>query len=235
MKSKKFLTIVLILAALAAGVVIGVYIGRSTAADDSAPEEDTEASGDDAGSAAQSDVQEVVEGLLELFAAWDEFSSREIVAAEVEVSAEFGLFSISDDFEWERGYEDGVAVNHIEINGLSFDFTDDELTGESDESSVDPYALLALLYEVFLEGGISIEAADDGYLYSIELSKSQMEELVPALIPGAADMDIEYETGELIVVVADEVLDSVSISCGGSVGIWITEFGISLDAVMDFV
>ena len=170
------------------------------------------------------DAPALTDELLRLLAAWNALSAQETIAADISFAADFGLFTLSDEFRWTLGEDTSE-----ESSGS------DETNGSDAELSVDPEFILEMAYGVFLQGGITFSEDNDSHIYTIHLTSEQIEAIVQELVPDTAELDITYTDGVFEAVVTDDVFTSLSLSCGGSIPVLLIDISVSLDVTVTFV
>ena len=72
------------------------------------------------------------------------------------------------------------------------------------------------------------------YIYFVSLMCLSMEELLSVLAPDAADLDIDFSESKVAVTIEDDVVTKLTVSCGGSVKVLLTQASASVDADITF-
>ena len=94
--------------------------------------------------------------------------------------------------------------------------------------------LLDVVYLVCQNG--DFESTDDGgvYRYRVTIDSRSMDDLLAVLAPDAQDLDIDFTDSSVEVTIEDDVVTKLSISCGGSVKVLLTQASASVDAEITF-
>ena len=72
------------------------------------------------------------------------------------------------------------------------------------------------------------------YQYSVTMDSRSMEELLSVLAPDAADLDIGFSESKVAVTIEDDVVTKLTVSCGGSVKVLLTQASANVDADITF-
>ena len=184
----------------------------------------------------------ITEDLFRLLTGWSNLLHEDTLAADLDISVDCGPVVVKNALRYYRETIDGTAVNCINKSGLNIYFSDagSAVNANGDEAGDDARSLtgttklLDIVYLVCQNG--DFEASQDGetYTYKLTLDERSMDSLLEALAPDAAKLDITFEDCYAAVTLTDDTVSKLSVSCGGSVKVLLTQAGASITADITF-
>mgnify|MGYP007008500569 FL=1 len=135
-----------------------------------------------------------------------------------------------------------MAVNCINKSGLNIYFSDagTAVNANGDEAGDDAKALTGttklvdIIYLVCQNGDFELTQEGGTYTYKLTLDDQSMDEILAALAPDAEKLDITFENCYAEVTLTDDTVSKLSVSCGGSVKVLLTQAGASVTADITF-
>ena len=109
-----------------------------------------------------------------------------------------------------------------------------EASGEA-RSLTGTAKLLDSVYLVCQNGDFTSEQDGNTYRYRVALDSRSMDEILDVLAPDAAKLDIDFTDSTAGVTICDDVVTELTISCGGSVKVLLTQASASVTAEVHFV
>jgi len=176
------------------------------------------------------DGEDMTGALLRLLAAWTGLSSRETIAMELALSADCGPLALADTLQICTDRETGIG--YVEKDGRGLYFTPDKVcTAEGriltqSESSVESARLLGVAYLLLLNGDFRCQ----GDVYSLKLDQGGMEGFAYTIAPAAEGLNIQFKSGEIMLKLEGNNLESLSVSCTGAMDLLLTEVSVSIGA-----
>ena len=191
---------------------------------------------------ADGELPVITSDLFRLLDGWANLFARETLAADLDVSVDCGPVVVKNALRYYRQKVNGVTVNCINKSGLNIFFSDtgsavnadgEEATGEA-KSLTGTAKLLDVVYLVCQNGDFEVTHDGSTYQYSVTMDCRSMEELLSVLAPDAADLDIDFSESKVAVTIEDGVVTKLTVSCGGSVKVLLTQASASVDADITF-
>ncbi|MGM9589084.1 MAG: hypothetical protein ACI3V0_02790 [Faecousia sp.] len=162
--------------------------------------------------------------LVRLIEAWSHIRSQNPMAAEVALEGDCGPLGIQDCFQFYQWKLDDNLIWGAEKQGKILYFTKDAVcngegrTVSADEAKgLDAVKALDIAYRSFSSADFQCREAEDSYLYTVTLAQDGMKQIVDALFPQAGEMEISYGKGSIQLVICQEQIQSIQVTCGGSV------------------
>ena len=126
-----------------------------------------------------------------------------------------------------------VLTYFQEIYRSAVNANGEQATGEA-KSLTGTAKLLDVVYLVCQNGDFEMTHDGGTYQYSVTMDSRSMEELLSVLAPDAADLDIGFSESKGAVTIEDDVVTKLTVSCGGSVKVLLTQASASVDADITF-
>ena len=191
---------------------------------------------------AEDDLPVITDDLFRLLNGWSNLFARDALAADLDVSVDCGPVVVKNALRYYRQTIDGVSVNCVNKSGLNIFFSDagSAVTSGGDEASDDAKSLtgttklLDIIYLVCQNGDFTSEGADGEYRYAVALDSRSMDAIVEVLAPDAAKLNIDFTDSRAEVVIRNDVVSELTISCGGSVKVLLTQASASITADITF-
>jgi len=93
-------------------------------------------------------------------------------------------------------------------------------------------AILDLVYRNFSNAKFQCAQTEEGFVYTVTLNETGMITLIAAVLPEAPDMEISFSDGIIRLLVKDDTLQSIHISCGGSTKVAVVDAAVTLSLEM---
>ena len=191
---------------------------------------------------ADGELPVITSDLFRLLDGWANLFARETLAADLDVSVDCGPVVVKNALRYYRQKVDGVTVNCINKSGLNIFFSDtgSAVNADGEEASSEAKSLtgtaklLDVVYLVCQNGDFEVTHDGSTYQYSVTMDSRSMEELLSVLAPDAADLDIDFSESKVAVTIEDDVVTKLTVSCGGSVKVLLTQASANVDADITF-
>ena len=188
------------------------------------------------------DVTEILtEDMLALFSGWMKFDEVESLDAQISLSAEGGPLSLSTDCGYFRQRVDGTDVHCVRTPLLTTYFTE-QAACTADGSPLpgtenrprDAARLISAARELSLTGRFSCEHTDGSRVFTAALDPQASEKIAETVLPQLREMHIAYEDSTIRICVQDGGIETIELSCRGSVKIVARQIDTHLDVSVRF-
>lgn len=178
---------------------------------------------------------------LRLLRSWAALRSREVLAADLTLTADCGPLVLRDTLQYDRRTVAGQDFTAVRKGALSLYFSGDKLcdaeghvltTGDALASQAQ---LLQLAYQLVLNGTAACTQTGDTDTYTLTLDEAGAAEFAAAIAPDIQSQHVAFTGGRVTMEVQDAQLCSVRITCSGSISVALTETNASLSADIRFV
>ena len=178
---------------------------------------------------------------LRLLRSWAALRSREVLAADLTLTADCGPLVLRDTLQYDRRTVAGQDFTAVRKGALSLYFSGDKLcdaeghvltTGDALASQAQ---LLQLAYQLVLNGTAACTQTGDTDTYTLTLDEAGAAEFAAAIAPDIQSQHVAFTGGRVTMEVQDAQLCSVRITCSGSISVALTEANASLSADIRFV
>lgn len=178
---------------------------------------------------------------LRLLRSWAALRSREVLAADLTLTADCGPLVLRDTLQYDRRTVAGQDFTAVRKGALSLYFSGDKLcdaeghvltTGDALASQAQ---LLQLAYQLVLNGTAACTQTGGTDTYTLTLDEAGAAEFAAAIAPDIQSQHVAFTGGRVTMEVQDTQLCSVRITCSGSISVALTEASASLSADIRFV
>ena len=178
---------------------------------------------------------------LRLLRSWAALRSREVLAADLTLTADCGPLVLRDTLQYDRRTVDGQDFTAVRKGALSLYFSGDKLcdaeghvltTGDTLASQA---RLLQLAYQLVLNGTAACTQTGGTDTYTLTLDEAGAAEFAAAIAPDIQSQHVAFTGGRVTMAVQGTQLCSVRITCSGSISVALTEASASLSADIRFV
>lgn len=187
-------------------------------------------------------AQEVYsDDLIRLVNAWKDYNTHNPVGADVKISTDLGPMVLTEDFRFYQWKVEESVIHGIEKEDLTVYLANGTLYDAEGHSvplgstpKTDMAAILDLVYRNFSNAKFQCTQTEEGFVYTVTLNETGMKTLIAAVLPEAPDMEISFSDGIIRLLVKDDTLQSIHISCGGSTKVAVVDVAaaLSLEMVM---
>ena len=180
--------------------------------------------------------------LIQLMQAWANLGTTNPLSAQVTMSADLGSLSVEEGFRYYAWKTETTTVNAVEKDDKTVYFTDKALCNAEGRTvtggigvETDPAALAGVLYDTFQAAQFQSRSEEGVTIYTVSLSASAMEKLVPTILPKAQNLTIDYHNGSLQLRVEDGRIQNARISCDGTtkLAVLTANVGLTLEIQLD--
>ena len=178
---------------------------------------------------------------LRLLRSWTALRSREVLAADLTLTADCGPLVLRDTLQYDRRTVDGQDFTAVRKGALSLYFSGDKLCDAeghvltTDDALASQARLLQLAYQLVLNGTAACTQAGGTDTYTLTLDEAGAAEFAAAIAPDIQSQHVAFTGGRVTMEVQDTQLCSVRITCSGSISVALTEANASLSADIRFV
>lgn len=178
---------------------------------------------------------------LRLLRSWAALRSREVLAADLTLTADCGPLVLRDTLQYDRRTVDGQDFTAVRKGALSLYFSGDKLCDAeghvltTDDALASQAQLLQLAYQLVLNGTAACTQTGGTDTYTLTLDEAGAAELAAAIAPDIQSQHVAFTGGRVTMEVQDTQLCSVRITCSGSISVALTEANASLSADIRFV
>lgn len=132
-------------------------------------------------------------------------------------------------------------VSRIRKNALNLYFTDDKLCdaegnilSRNEESAVEQSTLVTLAYQLAMNGTPSHLCSNGQDVYTLSLDGQGAADFAQAIAPEVKLQNVTFTAGSVELTVENDRLQSIRISCSGSVQVLLAEVQATLGADITF-
>lgn len=178
---------------------------------------------------------------LRLLRSWAALRSREVLAADLTLTADCGPLVLRDTLQYDRRTVDGQDFTAVRKGALSLYFSGDKLCDAeghvltTDDALASQARLLQLAYQLVLNGTAACTQTGGTDTYTLTLDEAGAAEFAAAIAPDIQSQHVAFTGGRVTMEVQDTQLCSVRITCSGSISVALTETNASLSADIRFV
>ena len=178
---------------------------------------------------------------LRLLRSWAALRSREVLAADLTLTADCGPLVLRDTLQYDRRTVDGQDFTAVRKGALSLYFSGDKLCDAeghvltTDDALASQAQLLQLAYQLVLNGTAACTQTGGTDTYTLTLDEAGAAEFAAAIAPDIQSQHVAFTGGRVTMEVQDTQLCSVRITCSGSISVALTETNASLSADIRFV
>lgn len=178
---------------------------------------------------------------LRLLRSWAALRSREVLAADLTLTADCGPLVLRDTLQYDRRTVDGQDFTAVRKGALSLYFSGDKLCDAeghvltTDDALASQAQLLQLAYQLVLNGTAACTQTGGTDTYTLTLDEAGAAEFAAAIAPDIQSQHVTFTGGRVTMEVQDTQLCSVRITCSGSISVALTEANASLSADIRFV
>lgn len=178
---------------------------------------------------------------LRLLRSWAALRSREVLDADLTLTADCGPLVLRDTLQYDRRTVDGQDFTAVRKGALSLYFSGDKLCDAeghvltTDDALASQAQLLQLAYQLVLNGTAACTQTGGTDTYTLTLDEAGAAEFAAAIAPDIQSQHVAFTGGRVTMEVQDTQLCSVRITCSGSISVALTEANASLSADIRFV
>ncbi|MBD8996458.1 MAG: hypothetical protein EGR26_08225 [Clostridiales bacterium] len=178
---------------------------------------------------------------LRLLRSWATLRSREVLAADLTLTADCGPLVLRDTLQYDRRTVDGQDFTAVRKGALSLYFSGDKLCDAeghvltTDDALASQARLLQLAYQLVLNGTAACTQTGGTDTYTLTLDEAGAAEFAAAIAPDIQSQHVAFTGGRVTMEVQDTQLCNVRITCSGSISVALTEANASLSADIRFV
>lgn len=178
---------------------------------------------------------------LRLLRSWAALRSREVLAADLTLTADCGPLVLRDTLQYDRRTVDGQDFTAVRKGALSLYFSGDKLCDAeghvltTDDALASQARLLQLAYQLVLNGTAACTQTGGTDTYTLTLDEAGAAEFAAAIAPDIQSQHVAFTGGRVTMEVQGTQLCSVRITCSGSISVALTEASASLSADIRFV
>lgn len=178
---------------------------------------------------------------LRLLRSWAALRSREVLAADLTLTADCGPLVLRDTLQYDRRTVAGQDFTAVRKGALSLYFSGDKLCDAeghvltTDDALASQAQLLQLAYQLVLNGTAACTQTGGTDTYTLTLDEAGAAEFAAAIAPDIQSQHVAFTGGRVTMEVQDTQLCSVRITCSGSISVALTEASASLSADIRFV
>lgn len=178
---------------------------------------------------------------LRLLRSWAALRSREVLAADLTLTADCGPLVLRDTLQYDRRTVAGQDFTAVRKGALSLYFSGDKLCDAeghvltTDDALASQARLLQLAYQLVLNGTAACTQTGGTDTYTLTLDEAGAAEFAAAIASDIQSQHVAFTGGRVTMEVQDTQLCSVRITCSGSISVALTEANASLSADIRFV
>lgn len=177
----------------------------------------------------------LTEDAFEVLLAWKELLGREKLSADVTLSVDCGPVVVNDTLEYDRLLSDGESLGAVRKGSVALYFSGDrfcDATGHAvsagSKSLLDASKLMDLVYKLILNGTVSCQTNGKTQVATLSLGEDGMSSLAQTIAPDIQGQDVRFTDGSIVLTLKDGVLQTIRISCAGSVHIVLADVDVSV-------
>ncbi|MGM9601309.1 MAG: hypothetical protein ACI3W5_06970 [Faecousia sp.] len=178
---------------------------------------------------------------LRLVNGWQDLNDRNPLYARLTLNADCGPLAINDYLDFYRWLTEDGEIFSIQENGYALYFTQDSLCDVNgnripigNASNMDAAQLLDIAYTFCMNASADCESNGSRYIYTVSLDEEGMEQVAYAIAPEAKKLDITFTSGDLVIVISNEKIESMGVTVRGSLHVVLTSTDVTMGAKLEF-
>lgn len=181
-------------------------------------------------SGAVENAEDISREMLELLSAWA--CLPDPLTSKLTISVDCGLLTLQDEMTVCRRSD--PAITAVRRDGYTLYFSDTAVCDEKGNSltisseTVDPTALMDLIWQLCLNSRLEFSEET----CTMTLGEESLAAVANAIAPQAAELDITYSSGSIVMQLSDGSLQAVSIRISGTVPVLFVPVSVSVGAEM---
>lgn len=180
------------------------------------------------------------QAMMKLLEAWLELNIRDPLGADVALTADCGPLVLDEELVWTRTCAGGTEINSIRKNGRTYYISAGNVYDETGNQEgvpgelFSPDDLLALAYQLCVNGTLHRTQAGESCTYTLTLDGEGIVRAARAILPETRDLSLTFQSGTIEMVVSEDRMERLNITCGGSIRLAMVDVPVSLGARLDF-
>ena len=186
-------------------------------------------------------VQAVItKDVYRLYRGWKSLEDQRTMGAQVYLSADCGPLSLAEDFSFISSKIKDTRINSVKKDGFAIYFNEDTICSEKGygvttkrAQAADAVELLAIAYELCLQGNFRCLEINDSYIYSFALDEAGMTKIATLIAKESQDLSIRFENGSVQLVMQENTLESIRFACDGELDVLLAKVPVALSAEVE--
>ncbi|MGM9554240.1 MAG: hypothetical protein ACI3V2_08030 [Faecousia sp.] len=181
------------------------------------------------------------EDLIRLMHTWKTLHQEDAIAAQLLLSADCGPVALKERFDFYRWNCGGTQISSIQKNGYALYVSGDTICDQNgntisakEAEPVEAARILDIAYQICLNADLTCTEAGGKYTYTLSLDEEGMETVAYAIAPAAEGMDVLFDSGRLQVILHNDRIERIALSCSGSVQVVLSNAEVSFEAQLEF-
>lgn len=182
----------------------------------------------------------LTDDVFRLLRAWQATFGGDAVSADLRLKADCGPVVLDTTLGMGRQRIDGLTVTGIQKGPVTLYVSNGKIldaSGNTADLGTNSWAKSANLLDaaaqlLFSATASHTEKPGGQEVYTIALDADGMAAAAKAIAPDIESLDIDFTEGSLEIVLSGNELSSITISCGGTLRLLLTDTGVSLSAVI---
>ncbi len=167
--------------------------------------------------------------VMNIISAWSALSSRESVTGKLALRADCGPVVLNTTLDVSSALTDGKRSYRIGKNDIGIDL--DGSSGESGEQTAAKYVELAdVVYLACISGDVTSRSTASGTVYTMALDSDSIARIVSVIAPEAEKLGAVFSQGTAELTVTNGEIDTIALSCTGTMKVVLTETAVSVSA-----
>lgn len=179
--------------------------------------------------------------LIRLMNAWKTLHQEDAIAAQLLLSADCGPVALKDRFDFYRWNCGRTQISSIQKNGYALYVSGNTICEQNgntisakEAEPVEAARLLDIAHQICLNADPTCTEAGGKYTYTLSLDEAGMEAAAYAIAPAAEGMDVLFDSGSLQIVLRNDRIERIALSCSGSVQVVLSNAEVSFEAQLEF-
>lgn len=184
----------------------------------------------------------ITKHVFRVLQAWEKLQKEQTMGVDMELQADCGVLSLEQEVRLISTLAEGERMNCIEKDGFRIYFNEDMICSENGyavttnrEQMTDTAQLLALAYEICMQGGFSCTQVEEAYIYTVTLEESAMKQIAAYIAKESESLPITFENGTLQFVIREDTLERMQFICDGTLDVLFTKTPVSLSADLNVI
>ena len=186
-------------------------------------------------------VQAVItKDVYRLYRGWKSLEEQSTMGAQVYLSADCGPLTLAEDFAFISSKIKDARIHSVKKDGFVIYFNEDTICNENGygvttkrAQAADAVELLAIAYELCLQGNFRCLEVNDSYIYSFALDEAGMAKIAALIAKESQDLAIHFENGSVQLVMQDNTLESIRFACDGELDVLLAKVPVALSAEVE--
>ncbi len=170
----------------------------------------------------------LTDDVMNVISAWSELAARDSVTGKLALRADCGPVVLNAALDVSSTVTDGERSYRIGKNDIGIDL--DGTDGENEQTAAKYVELVDVAYLACISGDVTSAKRGESTAYTMTLDADSIERIVAIIAPEAEKLGAVFSSGTAELTVTDGEIDTITISCTGTMKVVLVETAVSVNA-----